>query len=560
MIFKNKKKKARSLTLYPIQRSFTLKNGETVSADVFSKKIEAGEIESGPVRTHAFCIGPGTAYVFSPGIFPKEYSAWLGFFELLKNFLNKPIFSDAEKNLAKKIFEESASLKDYALDLLMPFQVLGLTGKIISKNDFQALDIIFSNQPLLKKFTEQSLKKQGLFFEFLIENGAFYEHFFVNTSQLELEKLEFYLSVLPQKILSSRGLHDSAFLHTLTAGRCFVKKSLNALKALIAYGIPVNQSLDDAGTFLHVTLANEMSDLVIAFISSIEDLKIQYKNAAFDYTLQDGEGKTLLLLAVKTGQTTVVEKLSQIAHKGQSIGIEITDHTGRTPLQYAIALGHTRIAELLLNLGASLKFQDTEGHDGEWYLNQVSNTELEAILRSIHIEPERDSKAPHNFLYCKDAAASPLICDSEDESKGLVLISEQNRDLIEDIIKIMRPSNPKGADYIVQQSSGLSGTSYLEARLEEKKKLPVLIQAWKIAIALEAGKQQLKKSLLKKDSRALNLLFFYSEQARKLNETHTHGLQKAYFNETHGKLCHAAWSRLEKLSLEKKISWEILKR
>lgn len=186
-------------------------------------------------------------------------------------------------------------------------------------------------------------------------------------------------------------------LHFAVVGYFWQEKIQLLLKA----GFNVNYchlNKDDpiggVGTAFHVVIANEAIDRANALLDAAAKSK-----QAIDYGLQDGQGKTVLLLAIRVVKPALVKTILQEILKCQN-AIEIInkpDQEGRTALHYACALGLAEIVTLLLQAGADPKITDRDGKTAAQFAD-LNKEGVNRILESIGIDPERHETAKQNSV------------------------------------------------------------------------------------------------------------------------------------------------------------------
>ncbi|MDF2940569.1 MAG: hypothetical protein K0R66_1211 [Gammaproteobacteria bacterium] len=182
------------------------------------------------------------------------------------------------------------------------------------------------------------------------------------------------------------------------------------------------------GTLLHYFLANEASGQSLAIIELFERFR-EKGLAQFNYKIQDIEGKTPLLLAAKCRLPKVLKKLLELQGKGVDVGINIPDNEGRSPLLIAAALGQPGSVKALLKAGADPKATDNKGRGFEYYAN-APQEEIEAILRSIQIEPGRALSSRKSWLTYDEGF---VLSQESTDSQKRVLLSHENKDLLQKI-------------------------------------------------------------------------------------------------------------------------------
>lgn len=150
---------------------------------------------------------------------------------------------------------------------------------------------------------------------------------------------------------------------------------------------------DDYGTILHMAIAEEKEDRV-AFI-------LENYGQYIDYSLQDAEGKTLLMIAAKAMRPNLVEKILENAKKNYSPTefqkiIDTPDIDGLTPLHIA-SYGTPRIAKLLIDNGASLTKEDQHGRT-PLDCTYASKEEIVDLKKEISIDAFRHIRATKDTI------------------------------------------------------------------------------------------------------------------------------------------------------------------
>lgn len=219
----------------------------------------------------------------------------------------------------------------------------------------------------------------NLFF-FLKENlDNFTEEVLLKASQELIKPNQFYMG------------YSFLFLAQLFSNK------LNFIELLINAGEDPNtqarpyQPLGYQNTLLHAYLANEnKNEFIIEYLTIVERC-----NKQIDFTIQDDQGKTSLLLAAKIRRPAMVKALLE---RGAAVAIEIPDKEGRTILHIACALGDVETFELLADrpeFESLAEKTDLLGRTPHDMLN-IPEEEVRKILKSIYINPDRDLNAPLN--------------------------------------------------------------------------------------------------------------------------------------------------------------------
>lgn len=143
-------------------------------------------------------------------------------------------------------------------------------------------------------------------------------------------------------------------------------------------------------TAAHILLANERYGLVQYLINT----SMHYTKQDLD--IQDSEGKTLLLMAIKLRHTGTAKYLIDLG-----ADIDLPDNQGRTPLHMAAIIGNSTLFSLLLENGADLHCKDKFNRTPLNYLAMEKNERkkyVESTLKEMHVTPTRDEKAMANML------------------------------------------------------------------------------------------------------------------------------------------------------------------
>jgi ankyrin repeat protein len=229
-------------------------------------------------------------------------------------------------------------------------------------------------------------------------------------------------------IVNQDVLGQTMLMSVVCSGIIVPQVIIPILQTLLQHHVRLNSRHDQLGTFLHQMIANEMDGRLISNVMSI--IQAIHGTESFNFKAQDLEGKTPLLLAVKTRNTSVVIALLLLQRKYPDrvdIGLEIADYEGRTPLMLAMALGCEEIVRLLLNQGANVSARDPQGYTMTHYA-QIPSDEIENTLKSIHIEARRSIHAPQNWLY--DENAMPILYQHDDSEPELILLSHDNMETL----------------------------------------------------------------------------------------------------------------------------------
>jgi hypothetical protein len=80
-----------------------------------------------------------------------------------------------------------------------------------------------------------------------------------------------------------------------------------------------------------------------------------------------------------------------------------------------------------MRAGANTNAKDTMGRDLNRYAH-FSRDEVSELLLSIHIQPNRHYKAPHNWVYFNDDCQTPACHPDSPHPEKLILISNRHED------------------------------------------------------------------------------------------------------------------------------------
>ncbi len=217
------------------------------------------------------------------------------------------------------------------------------------------------------------------------------------------------------KVLISHGAVYHSFLITPKPDLSFIQKLLTAgadinlvlcgqtvlclgimiqsddyFKFLFKNGVNINiaNTINGFGTPLHTATANELFNLCIELIDMAKTSKYPC-----DFSVKDGEGKTVLIIAVKTLSIELTEK---VLAEDKSC-VNLSDNEGRTALHFACVLGQVAIAKALIKAGADVNAKDKKGNTPLHYAT-FDLPVVKAILSSISIDPDRDQYALRNAI------------------------------------------------------------------------------------------------------------------------------------------------------------------
>jgi hypothetical protein len=380
----------------PVQLSYTDDHGQLKKVDSFQQIREDLNVAIGFVKFSAPGVGSG-------------------------NFINESvdILERSDKDAIFKQFSGlTEKLRNYALQ-----------ARIYSADDSELMD--------LKAQICLDSAQQYYFLQCLVVNDQLsipekQEMFEVLCDEMKLDIMSIVMLVVLKKqyltdalqYLGARLANYVCAGFPLTFSFCSGNNlggaELDEVKNLWAAGADPNAAHPEYGSFLHYLVANELKTLAIA---AIDELANKTTAKPYDFSATDGDGKTLLLIAVKTRQVALVRRLLQL-HNDQKIdiGLNTPDINGRTPLLLAAALGSLAAYVLLSRSGADKSKIDGKDNNLDYYL-KLSRAEVIDILQSIHIEPERDGLTVHNWLTFNDQLGRPVTQALSEDPDKKVLIS-----------------------------------------------------------------------------------------------------------------------------------------
>ena len=431
-----------------------------VNEETLNQMLLRGELARGIIESYASGAGAmrsATLPTAQNVDIDKDFEQYdIGLKKIIQiiNKQDNPISQQIEQ--VRTILNKSALLKCHIVEMCMPtkYYVPGLND--LNIRSFPAEKI----QEIINAF---------------IKAGALYEHLFVNP-KLTIEDLITYISYLGNWILNAK-VSNLPFLAAFVSGDQRASATLLKIKLSIQRGADPNLTHETHGTVLHIALANESVELALSLINLFEELKCN-----FDYSIRDGEGKTVLMLATLLNQKPVIERLAVLHTQKKDIGVNIQDTIGRTPLMIAAVLWRPKIIKILYDLGADLEICDSNGTNIDGYLNANATT-ISAILKSIFVEAERSVSAPHNWIYFNDPMSLPMAYDESDEPEKRILISKKAKHwaLIEKVLNIARTQkdNPSLYMHIFHQVKSLAEESVLENCLKGQKLAKFMIETYR---------------------------------------------------------------------------------
>lgn len=471
------------MPLTKVETLYQLSDGRKVNEKTLAAMLVSGEASYGIYSSYT----PGIGAMFTlsypnveRGINENDQEQ----LALILDIINRKDFSETSKQTIQNCFEKSDFLRFHLIDLMLP------------RNFYVPKNVLHYKLQSLTKKQQQTL------FNLFLEAGAYYEHLLIhplfNKDDLKNFIELFGPNFLNKKIVKQYPLITTFFMGDLSKER--VIDGIEKLRFAVENGVDIHQSHHEHGNLLHVIIANELQ-FVPTIIEELEKFR-QNKKCQFDYRLQDAEGKTPLLIATKLNHQLTIRALCKLSKQNIDIGINIPDQEGRTPLLIAAALGNVEAVKLLLDNGADLQAVDKEGRGIEFYMN-ASEQLIRSILLSIHVEPERDVNAPHNWLSFNDIFAMPLASDKSKELHHRVLISQKKEhfQLIREVYKEALDTNPDLAIHIQQQLKFLKKeqkTSILENCLEKQNEAKKEIYNYQLFEACALGDLRQVKELVAK--------------------------------------------------------------
>jgi len=294
-------------------------------------------------------------------------------------------------------------------------------------------------------------------FTFLVNNGASWEFLPFPDDENNLTKCREIFSWLINNVLG--GERATGVLSNVVVGdppgtqhRTGYGYFIEVMDYFLALGANLNGVSRDEpghGSFLHRYLANELP-LSTDLIHLLESKRLANKpHTQFDYTQQDAQGKTPLIIAIATRNIAVIKCLLQLNRTHHiDIGINIPDQNGRTPLMLACAFGLSVTVADLLEQHADPKTID---FNQKTYLDYLTLTEKEEWqILSMMVHPERGASVKHSYLFAHDTGYSPLclyedkeeIISGEEQLQHFVVLSplEKHQTRIEKVARVLLDS------------------------------------------------------------------------------------------------------------------------
>lgn len=189
---------------------------------------------------------------------------------------------------------------------------------------------------------------------------------------------------------------------------------------LLEHGADPNSQHPYCGTMLHIMAANECSPQEITHLIQLVGRASKIKLL---FNIKDGEGKTPLLIFVKTRNVAAAKYLCELKKKGMDIDVNIPDDQGRTPLMFALATGCLELVNVLNAAGASWQAKDKQGKSTFDYAN-TSEEMLVKLFGEIHIDADRSSLSTQSHV--KNSSGATFYVSEDKKNWSKVLISSAN--------------------------------------------------------------------------------------------------------------------------------------
>ena len=244
---------------------------------------------------------------------------------------------------------------------------------------------------------------------------------------------------------------------------------------LMEYGTDVNsRNYADSGwnsTPLHTVIAQEVPENSIHFIEAAK----RY-NRKINYHIQDNQGKTTFLLAVKLRQTSVALHMIKEKLSGEDIDLDAPDEDGMTPINYACAYGDQEVVVALVHADVDFNAVDINGRKPIDYTTADKESIL-ASLKSVDIDGNRDENArfnrPHdkNFICIANLKRSRCEIRAIKQNKKQVKkflskgVIDCNVDFIHEKIQ---PLPKADHDWILTQFDTMTGRTLVEKCMAEQ--------------------------------------------------------------------------------------------
>jgi len=291
---------------------------QTVTKQELVSLFEKGKLSNLVFIGHGHGIGESIV-ILKPALTSNSEKL---FYEII-NILGTKKFRDPESTeKLTAIFKMDKGLSTRIIDMCMPIQLP------------DSLSAYIYNM-VMREWPENDIKD---LITTLIECGADYENLLVDP-RYRPEHLSQFFKYMDLSCFN-RTFQKTPLLAIFVMGKCDGDIGLQKIETALNCGVSPNIVHPEFGSFLHIVIANEYQDSVSACINLLLEKAKAPGMEAFDFKAVDGEGKTCLLLAVKTNQTGIAQLLIACHKKGKDIGVNTPDKTGATPLLYAAALGN----------------------------------------------------------------------------------------------------------------------------------------------------------------------------------------------------------------------------
>ncbi len=232
---------------------------------------------------------------------------------------------------------------------------------------------------------------------------------------------QFLITLKPNRPLIQKLLAAGADINLIVGGQTMMSQSIliqstDHFAFLFQNGANINiaNTSNGFGTPLHISAANELFNMCIQLIDMAKTSKYPC-----DFSMKDGEGKTVLIIAAKTLSLVLIEK---ILAEDKSC-VNLADNEGRTALHFACALGQAAIVKALIKAGADVNAKDKKGNTPMHYAT-FGLPVVKAILASISIDPDRDQCALRNAIPTSETQVITLRKSLAEESDSLVKFTQ----------------------------------------------------------------------------------------------------------------------------------------
>ncbi len=279
---------------------------------------------------------------------------------------------------------------------------------------YQLYSNILRNSLPIEKFKD--------IFLFLEKQGAAWHHIPFPDEESVLEKNRVVFAGLVKSVFGSARASEGLGNVTVgdppnskeKTGFGYFKKAVDFFLGIGAHLNGVSLESPEQGSFLHRYLAYE-NPFSVELIDLLESKRILGKpNTHFNYTQQDGEGKTPLIIAIATRNIKAIYKLLALNQKsGIDIGLNISNQEGQTPLMLACAFGLPIVVQALLRQKANPDLQDAKQRTFSDYLKLVPLEQTKVISMLVH--PERGSQVSQSYVFANDTGKSPYCLYEDDE-------------------------------------------------------------------------------------------------------------------------------------------------